>query len=77
MKEPKVILENGTKVITLEALHPTGGLDLSSSVLALRKDGAKGVIHGVVGGHGGDVYWVKHEDGSVAPYGWWEMELVP
>lgn len=46
----------------------------------MEEPNARGVIRGIVGGHGGDVYWVQHgTDGAgepvVATYGWWEFEL--
>lgn len=75
MKEPKYILQDGTKVITHVVLHPTTGMLIAADKLANRRANTPGTVVGVVGGHGGDVYWVRHEDGTVAAYGWPEMEL--
>lgn len=75
MKQPSLILAEGTEVQTHTDLvfpdfmvHPTN--------IANRTPGAKGKIAGVVGGHGGDVYWVDHGDDKSAAYGWWEFELT-
>lgn len=45
--------------------------------LSRRRANAPGVIKGVVGGHGGDVYWVEHETGAEYPaaYCFTEFEL--
>ncbi len=44
--------------------------------LQARRLGAVGVVHSYVSGHGGDVWWVRHEDGSVAVYMFDEFEPV-
>jgi hypothetical protein len=74
---PTYILENGTKIRTHATLEPTTGMMIGPGNLSMRKPSADGVIRGVVGGHGGDVYWVHHE-GSVllAPYCYTEFEPV-
>ena len=77
MREPKFILTNGTKILTHSKLDPTTGFSISSKHIDLRKPKTSGEIYGVVAGHGGDVYWVRHE-GDVYPaaYCYSEFELV-
>ncbi len=76
MREPEYILANGTKVVTHAELSTTSGFLINPVHLSARKPSAAGVIAGVVGGHGGDVYWVKHEDGGpVAAYCFTEFEI--
>lgn len=73
---PTHILDNGTKVQIDPTLGSTGGMLIKQQYLDARKPGIAGTIKGWVAGHGGDVYWVEHEDGSVAAYGWSEFEVV-
>jgi hypothetical protein len=76
MREPKFILANGTKIVTNAKLDPTTGFLIAPKHLALRKPATSGEIYGVVGGHGGDVYWVRHEgDEYLAAYCYSEFEL--
>lgn len=78
MKEPEYILKNGTRIRTSDPLDSTAGFMITEKHLEARKPGAVGVITGVVGGHGGDVYWVAHVgDNVTAAYGWMEFELEP
>ena len=35
-----------------------------------------GTVMGLVAGHGGDVWWVKHEDGTVSAYMFTEFETI-
>jgi hypothetical protein len=72
VNQPGTILRNGTSVRTSEQLDDGRGLPLQGH----RKPGAPGTIAGVVGGFGGDVYWVRHDDdGSVGAYCFTEFEL--
>ena len=49
---------------------------IAQRYLDARKPNQTGTIAGVVGGHGGDVYWVKPDDGGeVAAYCFSEFEL--
>lgn len=75
MNQPEYILKNDTKIVTHRTLDSTQGLCVSSQYIAARKSGAKATIFGVVGGHGGDVYWARHEDGSEAVYCFTEFEF--
>jgi len=46
--------------------------------LDARRESTPGFVCGIVGGHGGDVYWVRHESGVLdAPYCWDEFEYDP
>lgn len=76
MKQPEQVLENGTKIVTHETLHTTGGLMVRPDAIGARRGNKKGSIKGLAGGHGGDVYLVEHADGSIAAYGWAEFELA-
>jgi hypothetical protein len=75
MKESPGLLKLGTPIITHEALDTTSGLMVHGKHIEARRPNAKGTIAGIVGGHGGDTYWVKHDDEQVAAYGWQEFEL--
>lgn len=76
MEEPKYILTQGVQVLTHGKIDGTAGLLVRQDFLNNRRTNAKATIHGPVAGHGGDIYWAKHEDNTVAVYGWWEFELV-
>jgi hypothetical protein len=74
---PVTILPNGTKVRTNETLDATDGMLVNPLRLNARKPNAEGLVCGVVGGHGGDVYWIGHEGSDIlAPYCWSEFEVV-
>ena len=76
---PSTILSNGTLVRTHKALDSTRGMMISQRHLDARVADKPGKITGVVPGHGGDVYWVQHEEviGTVpAAYCFSEFELV-
>lgn len=62
------------KIRTNPELHLTTGMMIREDYLRNRKPNAVGTIHGYVGGHGGDVWWVIHEDESIAPYMFSEFE---
>jgi hypothetical protein len=78
VNEPEAILPQNTRVQTCSMLLSTGGWFVREKHLEVRKPDAIGVICGVVGGHGGDVYWVDHiGDPCMAAYGWREFNLAP
>jgi hypothetical protein len=80
MEEPDQVLGAGTKVITHEVLGSITGMLVKQHHLDNRRPNTPGVIGGWVPGHGGDVYWVSHEDvpgKPIAVYCWTEFELVP
>lgn len=77
MKQPETILPHGTKVRTHDVLGPTAGMMVGPVNMSMRRPAAMGTVHGIVGGHGGDVYWIRHEgDAPAAPYCFDEFELV-
>lgn len=77
MDEPQVALAPGTAIITHKTLDSIAGLLVAHSYLSARKGSTRGVIKGFVPGHGGDIYFVSHDDdATMAVYGWHEMELA-
>lgn len=73
---PQFFLDNGTKIRTIDKLEPETGMLISPKNLANRKPSTDGEICGIVGGHGGDVYWVQHEGDDVpAAYSYSEFNL--
>ena len=77
MREPKYILRNGIQIVTHAHLGSTSGMMIKQNYLDARKPNQRGEIAGWVAGHGGDVYWVKHEEtNDVAAYGWPEFEVT-
>lgn len=76
MHQPKYVLAPGVSVHTHQKLDTEQGMAVMPSLLANRRGDADGAIYGIVPGHGGDVYWVKHADTKVAPYCFTEFELA-
>ncbi len=77
MEEPTQILEPGTAIITHNPLSLALGILVEEEFLNKRKPGQKGVIVKYVDGHGGDIYYVKHDNSDdISVYGWYEMELI-
>lgn len=52
------------------------GFFVKEKYIQARKAGAKGTYHGFVPGAGGDIWWIKHEDGSVGAYVYDELTDV-
>lgn len=77
MNEPDQVLAPGTRVLTDNVLDTTSAMIISVDAIAARRACAFAIITGFVAGHGGDVYWARHDDGTVAPYSWTEFELAP
>lgn len=79
MDQPAEILKNGTRIQVHNNLGDTKGMLIKEEILTRRTPGITGRICGIVGGHGGDVYWVRHdgEEDTGSAYGWWEFELRP
>lgn len=69
MKQPETILPNGTRVRTHKELK------YSDSLGGSRREDESGTINGVVGGMGGDVYYVDHGNGTWGAYCFDEFEL--
>jgi hypothetical protein len=76
LKKEKVVFAAGTRV-RVTKLDDTRGMRIAGKFLVTRKEGAVGTVYGCVGGHGGDVLWVKHEDGAEAAYCYTELEEWP
>mgnify|MGYP003453362837 CR=1 FL=1 len=74
MHQPEFVLESGTPVHTHKTLESEQGMIAMPSLLANRRPDADGTIHGIVPGHGADVYWVKHQDAKIAPYAFSEFD---
>ena len=77
MEEPKTIPENGSQVVTHGHLGSTAGMMVAARHRGCRRPSAKGTVRGRVPGHGGDVWWVEHEDGTVGAYCFDELEFTP
>lgn len=76
MEQPEYTLKDGTKIRTHAHLARADGMMVHHAHLAARSANATGEIAGVVGGHGGDVYWVRHgSDECLAAYCFNEFEL--
>lgn len=77
MTEPKYVLAEGIKICTHKTLYPITGMLIKQEYLDRRRPSTSGTIKGFVAGHGGDIYWVEHEnDKSISVYGWMEFELT-
>lgn len=58
----------GERVFVMSRLIDTAGMLVAERFLAARECGAIGTCYGYVAGHGGDLHWVKHDDGAEACY---------
>ena len=68
-------IELGMRVKVTGPLASTAGMMIKKPFLDARRVGAFGHIRGYVPGHGGDVWWVEHEDdGYVGAYLFTEIE---
>lgn len=77
MEEPKTLLAPGTRILTHETLGSTTGMLIVPDKLANRKPNQKATLGYYVAGHGGGIYWAKHDQtDEVAAYGWMEFELL-
>lgn len=50
------------------------GMFVKKKYLDVRQVGIKGRITGYVPGHGGDIWWVEHDNGDVGAYIFTEFE---
>jgi len=62
-----------TPVTVKPALESTDGMLINCKHLDVRRPNATGRYIGWVPGHGGDVWWVEHDDGIVAAYSYNEI----
>jgi len=58
----------GSKITTVSRLGKTDGMIINDEFIVARRPDTKGIVAGVVGGHGGDVWCVEHTDGTKAVY---------
>lgn len=61
-------VENGLRVRTVFNLRGTNGMTIAKKNLDARTTNALGTVRGWVPGHGGDVWWVQHDNGTVGAY---------
>lgn len=64
------------RVKTVDPLGDVTGMMVVATQLANRTAGKVGTVEGYVPGHGGDVWWVRHDDDTVAPYTFDEFDEV-
>ena len=76
MEQPSQILKRGVRVRTVDCFekNATMGMIGGANLVAARKNGASGQVLDAVGGAGGDLYFVKHDDGAVAVYSYLEFD---
>jgi len=60
--------------VKVTCLHSTRGMLIATEDLNRRRLNATGTVQGFVPGHGGDVWWVQHDTGEVAPYSFDEID---
>lgn len=58
----------GLRVRTDGHLGKTTGMIITQKHLNARQPNKEGEVSGYVPGHGGDVWWVTHNDGTVGAY---------
>lgn len=61
--------------VKITRLEDTKGMMIKRQHLDVRTVGARGEVIGYVPGHGGDVWWIRHNDGAVGAYVFNEFEL--
>jgi hypothetical protein len=61
-------IKEGLRVKTVMALGNTKGMFIKQEYLNARQPNKEGTVLGYVAGHGGDVWWVEHDDGMVGAY---------
>ncbi len=57
-------------------LGDTMGMLIVQNHLDARKANKEGTVAGYVPGHGGDVWWVRHADGTPGAYAFDEFEPI-
>lgn len=69
-------VKSGLRVKVVK-LDTTEGMRVALKHRIVRATGITGIVDGVVGGHGGDVWWVKHDDSDdVGAYCFTELEAI-
>ncbi len=67
-------MKDGDKV-RVGFLGSTAGIFVKMKYLEARREGAEGQALFPISGHGGEVWWVRHDDETIAAY--LENELRP
>ena len=62
--------------VEVKKLGDTRGMLIKKEHLDIRKVGVKGTIVGYIPGHGGDLWWIRHDDGTVGAYVFDEFEKI-
>ena len=70
-------VRKGLRVQISASLTSDGGLLVAPTHLRARGPGKIGKVNGYVPGHGGDVWWVEHDDGTIGAYCFNEFEPEP
>lgn len=69
-------LHCGMRVRTKDQLGETTGMLVAEKHLFARRSNKEGLLAGYVPGHGGDVWWVHHDDGTVGAYSFEEFDPI-
>ena len=69
-------VEDGMRVKTNPQLGETTGMLVVQKHLDACQPNKEGVLGGYVPGHGGDVWWVRHDDGTTGVYVFDEFDLA-
>lgn len=65
------------KRVRIVKLQETTGWFVNPEYLSVRKAGITGVVSDHVPGHGGDVWWIEHDNSTVVgAYGLEEFEVI-
>ncbi len=64
------------RIKTNHQLGSTNGFTIAKKHIDARRPNAEGMVHSYVPGHGGDVWFVTHDDGSVGAYCFNEFEPI-
>lgn len=67
--------QNGMRV-KIVRLEDTKGMLIKQHHLDIREVGQTGILSGYVPGHGGDVWWVNHDNGTIGAYSINEFEEI-
>lgn len=67
----------GLEIKTVFNLESTAGYMVKPEYLQARRTDAEGTVKNWIPGHGGDVWWVEHKDGSIGAYAFTEFQPNP
>ncbi len=68
-----VLPEQGVRVQVAKLESTKGMMIVPSQLSNRRRAGTEGIYSGIYAGHGGDVWAVTHDDGTVAAYCYTEL----